>query len=125
MAFDDEKTIDAGAEPGSYTKSETVTNPNIVSDTDSTQLEKQVEVQNNDDSQYPHGAKLVLLSCAALAAVFLVALDQVRPPFPWTTRTHVMLTALIPRPSSVPQYPRSQTSFTDSRTYPGTRPPTS
>ena len=29
--------------------------------------------------QYPHGMKLVLLSSAALVAVFLIALDQVSP----------------------------------------------
>jgi hypothetical protein len=83
MAFDDEKTLDGGAPAGLDAKSQSVIDPKHVSDTDSTNMEKPIEVvQDNSDSEYPHGAKLIILSSAALAAVFLVALDQVRCPSP-------------------------------------------
>ncbi|KAB5511533.1 hypothetical protein GE09DRAFT_1232498 [Coniochaeta sp. 2T2.1] len=50
----------------------------IASDSESTYVgaEKQVQTQIKDPSQWLHGFRLVLLSGASVAAVFLIALDQ-------------------------------------------------
>ncbi|KAB5546816.1 putative efflux pump antibiotic resistance protein [Coniochaeta sp. 2T2.1] len=50
----------------------------IASDSESTYVggEKPVQTQIEDPDQWPHGFKLVLLSGASIAAVFLIALDQ-------------------------------------------------
>ena len=53
----------------------------VASDAESTYVgpEKPVQVHQVDDpDQCPHGFKLFLLSGASIAAVFLIALDQVR-----------------------------------------------
>jgi hypothetical protein len=51
---------------------------NNVGDSDSTHPEK--PVHGMPDDKYPHGLNLVLLAGASIAAVFLIALDQVSTP---------------------------------------------
>lgn len=70
--------------------------------------EKRVEGMTDD--QYPHGYKLVLLAGAAIIAVFLIALDQVRTPFSYADTARTLLTPKASRPSSARQYPRLRTS---------------
>lgn len=80
MASSD-RAIDAGA----VARSDTTESPTIVpgiphdsTESDSTHLEKPIEVHNDSPDEWPHGFKLVMLAGASLVSVFLVALDQVR-----------------------------------------------
>lgn len=88
MSLSDEKEPAAPLQPNSskastlnapdVDKASSVNAPEVDNAVDIETAEPEKAVQAMTDADYPHGLKLVLLSGAALVAVFLIALDQVR-----------------------------------------------